>query len=541
MKNRFSIYLLLALFLLSSSFKHAKDWDDYDVTVTGFLFGYNGSDKSTKPLTGARVELMDSDADGSTLFDDVMGVAYVDIHGFFSVSGKGGDPGDYSWSRPDVYIRVVFNNDQGVRLTDELDWDRYEDTPEHDHDNFEGVLDIGSWVTGTGVNDGDGTKPGVWIRATEVWDEYVSLIGAVPPSGKYDIEYWSAVYAGTPWTNTTTTHWPIHYSTAASKHEFGHLIRHAFDGDADHFAWDATRFRYARNHENPCDDNCNRIGGEVHSKGLGYGFNEGWAEFWAGENSICVNIDDECEGNVNHAFFNLRNLLGISRKKMVEVLQAHPYAIHSMDEFTHFLFEGGGAVPIELLYHEGKDLTNGPQFVKFPIIDIQTQTEQARRQMDESNKQLDYVAGQLAAAEKKASLILVCDSVNCYQTFQNLIRPSLLRAEYKIKKLALDRIAAITPERYRNMMTDGTIDKMMAKQKKIGRKQIMQINLAAFKEAISSVQKIKGKSQEMILLEKDLEKKCEKFKRSCKNKESMPLQANAPFRLPEDEMKPITK
>jgi len=90
---------------------------------------------------------MDSDADGSDLFDDIMGSSYINDDGSFKITGSGGDPGGYSWSKPDVYVRVVFNNDKGVRLTNEIDQDRYANTPQHDHNNFEGTLDIGAWVT----------------------------------------------------------------------------------------------------------------------------------------------------------------------------------------------------------------------------------------------------------------------------------------------------------------------------------------------------------------------------------------------------------
>jgi hypothetical protein len=114
---------------------YAATADNATVTATGFAYCHDGTDNTDSPLTGARVQLMDSDCDGSTICDDVMGQGYVATDGSFNVTGTGGDPGNYSWSRPDVYVRVVFNDDRGVRLTDELDRDQYFDTPEHDHDN----------------------------------------------------------------------------------------------------------------------------------------------------------------------------------------------------------------------------------------------------------------------------------------------------------------------------------------------------------------------------------------------------------------------
>jgi hypothetical protein len=81
--------------------------NNYTVTGTGSAFCHDGTNNSIVPLAGARVQLMDSDCDGSTICDDVMGESHIAADGSFTVTGSGGDPGDYSWSRPDVYIRVV--------------------------------------------------------------------------------------------------------------------------------------------------------------------------------------------------------------------------------------------------------------------------------------------------------------------------------------------------------------------------------------------------------------------------------------------------
>jgi hypothetical protein len=104
-----------------------------------------GSDNSTQPLAGARIEMWDSDCDGSTICDDFMGSSRINADGTFSVTGTGGDP----FSGPDVYLRVVYNDDAGVRLTDELNDDRSVDTPEHDHNNVGGgTIDFGAWTIG---------------------------------------------------------------------------------------------------------------------------------------------------------------------------------------------------------------------------------------------------------------------------------------------------------------------------------------------------------------------------------------------------------
>src|SRR6267154_4660498 len=123
MKPTIRIILLSLSFLIFTSSKNRVDMNDYPVTVIGYFFGFDGSNQF--PLKGARVELMDSDADGSDLFDDIMGSSYINDDGSFKITGSGGDPGGYSWSKPDGYVRVVFNNDKGVRLTNEIDQDRY--------------------------------------------------------------------------------------------------------------------------------------------------------------------------------------------------------------------------------------------------------------------------------------------------------------------------------------------------------------------------------------------------------------------------------
>jgi hypothetical protein len=70
---------------------------DATVTAVGSVFCFDGAIGATGaeiPLVGARVELMDSDCDGSQICDDEMNSTstYVDVNGTFTVMGKGGDP-----------------------------------------------------------------------------------------------------------------------------------------------------------------------------------------------------------------------------------------------------------------------------------------------------------------------------------------------------------------------------------------------------------------------------------------------------------------
>jgi len=45
------------------------------------------------------------------------------------------------------------------------------------------------------------------MTGVNAWENYVADIGSVPPAGKYDIEYYSAIWSGTPWSNDNTSHW----------------------------------------------------------------------------------------------------------------------------------------------------------------------------------------------------------------------------------------------------------------------------------------------------------------------------------------------
>ncbi len=335
-----AIFILPLLQLLFYGISAAND---YTVTVHGNVFGADPSRGMTRfPLKGLKIELVDSDADGSQIFDDVMGTAVVNADGSFTVTGTGGDPGSYSWSKPDVYIRFVYNYYDKVRLTDELNRTRYTNTPEHDHNNFEGDLDIGTWIINQDAGAGEGSMCGIWFQVCRAWDDYVAIMGEEPKPGYCDVEYWSAIYAGTPWTNDNTIHWPTEYSSKAAKHEFGHIIRHSFDGDRGHFDWDVTRFRYARYHS-ACANDCNNWSTESKEIREAFAFNEGWAEFWAGEYVCSSGLSHECEGGVatilQHIESDLTNSGRKARKFMCQVLKNNPGRIHSIHEFISRLNE----------------------------------------------------------------------------------------------------------------------------------------------------------------------------------------------------------
>jgi len=538
--------------------------NDFTVTGVGAAFCHDGTDDSTVPLVGARVQLMDSDCDGSTLCDDVMGESHVAADGTFSVTGRGGDPGGYSWSRPDVYIRVVYNDDAGVRLTDELDRGQYFDTPEHDHDNTAdgATIDFGRWTTGLGVSGpsttsfGDGTKCAVWKRAHDAFNDAVQLLGKAPPSGHYDVEYWSGIWAGTPWTNTDTTHWPIHYPTVASVHEFGHTIRHAADGDGDHFNWDVTRFRYARNHD-ICDSNSNRIGTDTHAMGLGFGFNEGWAEFWEGRTSGCwaVSIDDELEGNNAFGLQVLANQPFGGKKQMVATLLAHPGAIHSLDEFTTFYAAQVGQTRaaidaiVSTVQKPPTSLAKTAEF-KPMSLDAQRQAIEAEivrmtrpvippavRAAEHVTVKSSHVSPADVAKHHLPQKPSPCGKIDCQTAFQQAIAPAVADMENALRALEVSRLRESLEKESEaaviRRLQDGSLDAYLKNLRSRDEEARLGILSRGFEQAIAAAERLPP-SEETRILVGDLRTKATQLKMETSRNGRIPMTMAGQINLPED-------
>lgn len=203
----------------------------------------------------------------------------------------------------------------------------------------------GDWSADTATRDTNGGTVDYGLQGVpgyecQVWNAfrgasqgYVHDVGSLPPYGQVGVEY-GAPTAGVPFSPYDQTWWPGNYPTMQSghsvaQHEFAHTFRHTFDGDFGHFVYDAVRFWYMQNHS---DTSCT-------DTNSGFAFNEGWAEFWAGDvNSPCGNATDYGnERNVAAALQALQNRCGLSRGRMVGILAAHPGAIHSFPEYNNFV------------------------------------------------------------------------------------------------------------------------------------------------------------------------------------------------------------
>lgn len=472
--------------------------NDYTVTVRGHVFGVDPSRSTVRfPLVGLKIELVDSDADGSQLFDDVMGTAIVNTDGSFVVTGKGGDPGSYSWSKPDVYIRFVYNYKDKVRLTDELNRTRYTNTPEHDHDNFEGSLDIGTWTIGLDVGTGEGSMCGIWYQVCRAWDEYVAIMGEEPKPGFCDIEYWSAIFDGTPWTNDNTIHWPTHYTSRAAAHEFGHIIRHSFDGDRNHFNWDVTRFRYARYHS-PCADDCNNWSTESSKIREAFAFNEGWAEFWSREYVCAQKYSYECEGGVATILkdieLNLTNAGKQARKTMCQVLKNNPGSIHSIRDFINKLNAMPGVATYNLVIPKKITPVDRSKLVTPAPISKSTGIRAANEKAEIISTVIKKMPDQ--KTRRLASFSKPCKGNGCDYKAQSIL--DAVSYDHKSALLTIQRNMTQTQnsnpffDTTREKKGNNTSDEFMAKTKRNYNDRILSANQESCKKAISELHMMKN-------------------------------------------------
>lgn len=440
---------------------------DEKVTATGRVLCFDGSVGSARPLEGIRVELMDSDCDGSQICDDVMGVAYAGADGTFEVAGTGGDP---FGGRPDVYLRFAYNDDRGVRLTDEADTTRSFNTPEHEHDDTgSGTVAFGEWTTGLGVEAGEGTRCGVWLASRTAYRAYVAEAGAEPPAGHLDVLYWSAIWAGTPWTNTDTIHWPIHYASSAARHEFGHSIRHAADGDPAHFALDVGRFRYARNHSR-CASDANAQPGESRASVEGFGFNEGWAEYWAGDTSGCPGLtDDAIEGRIAFDLRGLQRAHGLERRDMARVLIDNAGSIHTLEEYRSALASRLGVSSSSLRVES--DGQADPRALWTGAMAADRVASGLRRHLSEVRAGIEARtrAAREIAARNRLNRNVVCVLAECERVFRDVTAPALLEAETRVLEsfaLLLER-ALGSPDALPARLASGEFERWLAEQRGI--------------------------------------------------------------------------
>lgn len=499
-KSFFQIILLFVAFAPFSSYA-----DNFKVVAKGSLKYYNTELQMEVPLNAIEVQLWDSDVpDASTIIDDFMGTTFTDSNGNFEITGEGGDPFHYSYSRPDVYLRVVLRDPSGlVKISDELNHVQSYIIGIHEFDNVEGIVNFNSRVIDSGAQPNYGTKMMVFQASFSAWKEFVDNYGT-PPSGFYDIEYWSAIYAGTPWTNRNTTHWPIGYPTnnnTSNYHEFGHAIRHSYDGSQSHWDWDNIRFIYARTHR--CDESA---WGSTEAVRKGFAFNEGWAEFWENQCWCTLASGDlnnmECEGNVAKALCDLSNNLPNKKWDMLKVLKNNPEKIHSYDDFFNY-----AVIEFPTLIN----VIRQPVTTNFQI------TSHALALEDQKMLLKKYITLQRAFTDSLYKLFRqssdqainpnsICSGEPCENVFNQIIRPDLLHAEIQISELITEQLIyrLENSESLQKKMEEGTFNTWYAEKKQEHQRKYLKLILDNLLQAHKQLKDQSSGSKELRAFEETL-------------------------------------
>ncbi|OSX68777.1 hypothetical protein BU14_2262s0001 [Porphyra umbilicalis] len=293
------------------------------ITATG-RFVCAMPDGRTEPIVGSSIRLMNQNF--AAVSDRRMASGSTAADGTFRLRGRGGDPGIGRRTRPDPYVRLTYrsvgaahNIDVGisVRFLRTLGNYRGDKTPTKR--NTKRSADFGTVV----INSLE-CQAYVDFRAAMI--DFKARTGSNTPGGRLPVRTRAIIHGGAAYALYDEIKLPrkTRVTPRLATHELAHVVRHVLDGGARHFARDALRFVYPRRHS--CQMRSN----------LGFAFNEGWAEYWAGS---CINrtvppLDDyRVEGNVATALRELQSRCGTTDAQMVEVLARSRGRVHSFPEF----------------------------------------------------------------------------------------------------------------------------------------------------------------------------------------------------------------
>eukprot|EP00178_Gracilaria_changii_P013469 TRINITY_DN38103_c0_g1_i1.p1 TRINITY_DN38103_c0_g1~~TRINITY_DN38103_c0_g1_i1.p1 ORF type:complete len:313 (+),score=35.51 TRINITY_DN38103_c0_g1_i1:125-1063(+) len=114
------------------------------------------------------------------------------------------------------------------------------------------------------------------------------------------------------------------WSLVAAEHELGHIIRHAFDGNLEHFMENKSLYGSSELRVSTC----------ASENSEAFAFNEGWALFWAGQcQESNASGSRKILGNVAAALRSLQVRCGSSDAQMVQVLKRNPGVIYTYLQF----------------------------------------------------------------------------------------------------------------------------------------------------------------------------------------------------------------
>jgi hypothetical protein len=258
---------------------------------------------------------MDSDID----WDDTFGTTRADINGKFSVSGSASDV----FGNPDPYIMVEYYY-SGIYGTLEIQAGLLENTgsDETGEKSYASTINFGS------INFNN-QECKTYLNVLNAMIEYYERTTIKIPVSKLIVELDEIFIGDTPYSTTDTIHVPNNYNSnnglnaSTSKHELAHIVRHTYDGSYTHFLSDVLSYSYMQYHS------CSKVTNN------GFAFNEGWAEFWAGDCTSYTGTAYNIEGNVASALRQLKSTCGSSYYRMINVLWANPGAIHSFVDYNN--------------------------------------------------------------------------------------------------------------------------------------------------------------------------------------------------------------
>ena len=438
------------LLLHGTCARHNKDF-----TLRG---SFNSTQLGTSfPVAGTQVEIW---RDVPYWFDQNVDSTMSEADGTFAAHVWASDVDTY-------YAKLRLNDLAGVYLHDWWSPEIKDYNSFNRGSNSQPVIDVGG--TTISKDGGSGTpKSAVWQGGHWAFQEFTRTAGMPPPTGNYELVIQNTV-SDITWTGRSTTNYEygnqtykysggqpiaesdpaydpylsqfINYST--NFHEFGHALRQTVDGNQLHFTNDASLYTYARRHTL-----CGSAAGYIESEG--YGFNEGWAEYWSRDlpgiivgNCSGINLQDmRIEGSVAFDLNMLAvaldsclpppaadvSLVQAERKAMFSILSRDQNIIHSDGDFRNIMRQqfpscalpavGVGVVRAEITQ---KALTQYRSAAQLASV----LTKQIAFQRDLSAR----LRTQLVAAQRAGVEVRPCDSAPCTAMIAAVLRPVLLRAQ----------------------------------------------------------------------------------------------------------------
>jgi hypothetical protein len=403
---------------------------------------------SVSPLQGMNVELWKRGWDWLPV--EISGSQIA--HGFTDAAGR------FAMTTPtdddNYFVRMALRDGHGVHLKDFWginDWSI--DTGQTHND--QPVRNYGGLLLRT---PGQSHKCAIWAGVHGANEDFRAQTGFEVATHGVEIDA-DAVTAGVPFTPGTTILWPGGFEVGyggpgdatITHHEFGHVIRHGFDGDFGHFLGDVVTYNYLQNHE-PCN----------HTN-AGYAFNEGWAEYWAGDYGPAPDCgrpgDMETEGNVAAALTLLAHeCAGDQRKIMVENLRSNPGTIHSFAEFKSHL---GCPIPLPVVVPPVLKVQTLPQKPFAAPISDAARAALMRGDALVLGKKIKGLTAKLSGAQEAAAHPPRCVREPCLPTLKTLTRPPGLQFQITIYRVRLKALKELDTKSEQQKLSSESVGKLI--------------------------------------------------------------------------------